>query len=223
MPKKLESKKLEGNFTLIPNKLIRDERISFRARGIFIYCASHVDDWKLSIRSIARATSEGTSAVSSALKELEKFGYLSRERTKAKKGHFETTYKLSFEGNLVPYVLPPRKEEDKRLSKNKSKNNPNRFRDEAQQLVDEIWLPLTKGKVAQDPLTVVKIVQSSLKAGSTIEEIEKGLRFYARDVIYSGSITGDKLIRAIHGIRFDAKAPIPANRKVDPSEYSEVL
>ncbi|MFE2687412.1 hypothetical protein [Streptomyces mirabilis] len=67
-------------FTQIANSLFRDPRLSFKAKGIFGLISTHRDGWRMSITDLARRSCDGEAAVKSGLKELEKHGFLLRER-----------------------------------------------------------------------------------------------------------------------------------------------
>ncbi|WP_406834838.1 hypothetical protein ACICHK_00230 [Streptomyces sp. AHU1] len=73
-------------FTQISNALFRDPRISFKAKGLFGLISTHQDGWRVTVTMLARSGTEGTTAVSTGLKELERFGYLTRERTRREDG-----------------------------------------------------------------------------------------------------------------------------------------
>ncbi|MBT2393565.1 hypothetical protein J7E87_30175 [Streptomyces sp. ISL-1] len=67
-------------FTQIANGLFRDSRLSFKAQGLFGLISTHRDGWRMSVTDLARRGRDGEAAVKSGLKELEKFGFLLRER-----------------------------------------------------------------------------------------------------------------------------------------------
>lgn len=68
----------DNHFTQIPNAWLRDDRLSFKARGLIGLVMSHSGGWSLSINSLAEQNQEGKDAIRSAIAELEKFGYLTR-------------------------------------------------------------------------------------------------------------------------------------------------
>ena len=63
-------KKRERDFVQVSNSFLRDDRISFKAKGLFSYMFSMSDNWNFTIRSIATQQKDGYDSVKSALKEL---------------------------------------------------------------------------------------------------------------------------------------------------------
>jgi hypothetical protein len=70
--------KHSSNFTIIDNAVIRDSRISLRARGLHHLLLSFPHDWEISIEWLLTQCSEGRNAIYAALAELEESGYLRR-------------------------------------------------------------------------------------------------------------------------------------------------
>lgn len=79
----------KDGYTVMSNAGLRDERLSYKARGVLAYLLSMPDHWTVSDRQLASAGPDGRHAVQSALRELEKTGYLRRERWRSKNGTFE--------------------------------------------------------------------------------------------------------------------------------------
>ncbi|MEU9014671.1 hypothetical protein AB0D12_33920 [Streptomyces sp. NPDC048479] len=67
-------------FTQIANGLFRDPRLSFKAQGLFGLISTHRDGWRMSVTDLARRGRDGEAAVKSGLRELERHGFLLRER-----------------------------------------------------------------------------------------------------------------------------------------------
>jgi hypothetical protein len=78
----------QSNFTILSNDILRDNRLSFRARGILISVLSRPDNWRTSAESLANESIEGRGAILTALKELETFGYLERTKHQNAQGHW---------------------------------------------------------------------------------------------------------------------------------------
>lgn len=68
------------NFTQVFNKAARDKRLSRRARGLLLELLSHQDGFGVSIEGLVAQGPEGRDAIRAAIAELEKYGYLHRER-----------------------------------------------------------------------------------------------------------------------------------------------
>ena len=86
-------------FTITDNKLIKDERLSWKARGIFQYLWAMPSDWNFYVDEVAKHSKDGIKALKSGLSELEKYGYLKRTMLRDEKGLFgEMSWKLSDTG-----------------------------------------------------------------------------------------------------------------------------
>jgi len=78
----IHRKKLTDNFTVLPNALLQDKRLSFKARGILCLMLSLPQNWQTYSSWIQEQGLEGREAVQSALAELETLGYLQRNPEK---------------------------------------------------------------------------------------------------------------------------------------------
>ncbi|MER5386363.1 hypothetical protein ABT040_40045 [Streptomyces sp. NPDC002688] len=67
-------------FTQIANALFRDPHLSYKAKGLFGLLSTRRDGWRMTVADIARRARDGDAAVKSGLNELEKRGFLIRER-----------------------------------------------------------------------------------------------------------------------------------------------
>jgi len=85
---------IKNRYSVIPNDLVNNPEISLRAKGLFAFIQSKPDGWDFSADRISNQTKEGLQAVISALKELEKSGYLLRERFQNEQGHWGVNYIL---------------------------------------------------------------------------------------------------------------------------------
>lgn len=73
----------DSGFLLIRNDVVRDRRLSYRARGLLCAMLSYPDNWQFNRDWLAgQSEGEGQGAVRTALRELERYGYLKRERRK---------------------------------------------------------------------------------------------------------------------------------------------
>lgn len=69
------------NYSQIPNNVIRDKNISYKARGILILLLSHKDGWKTFMDTLCDefSTVDGRTSVESGIKELKQFGYFDKK------------------------------------------------------------------------------------------------------------------------------------------------
>jgi len=77
-------------YTVIRNSVLRDERLSYRARGLLVAVLSRPDNWRVSRERLAADGLEGRDAVNTALNELEAAGYLVRQREQHPDGRWTT-------------------------------------------------------------------------------------------------------------------------------------
>ena len=78
-----------GNYTNTSNKVIRDKRLTWKARGVFNYLWSQADNWQFYVAEIANHAKDGVNSTRSGLDELEKYGYLKRVNRHDKSGGFD--------------------------------------------------------------------------------------------------------------------------------------
>jgi len=98
-----------NHYTVIRNDVIRDSRLSFRARGLLIAILSRPDNWTVRSSQLAAETTEGRDAIRTALNELQNCGYLKMERVRLENGQFTTiqvVYDVPFEPHEVPQPEP---------------------------------------------------------------------------------------------------------------------
>ncbi|HFJ9455951.1 TPA: DnaD domain protein [Bacillus cereus] len=74
------------NYTTINNTGLRDERLSWKAKGILAYILSLPDDWVFYMEEIATHAKDKISSLYSGMKELKKHGYVKRFPVKDGKG-----------------------------------------------------------------------------------------------------------------------------------------
>ena len=83
----------QGNFTLIPNDILRNPNISSKAKVLLFIGLSNQDGWKSHKTTICSMMKEGENAIDSAIKELQQFGLMKKiryrdQQTKQVKGSF---------------------------------------------------------------------------------------------------------------------------------------
>lgn len=90
---KVHRTKHTENFTILPNAALRDERLSYRARGVLMELLSRPEDWQATADSLSRAAKkqrgkkgEGRDAMRGAFAELKAAGYIVASRVDGEGG-----------------------------------------------------------------------------------------------------------------------------------------
>lgn len=76
----IRNKKRKNPFVQIDKKMLSDEQISWKAKGILSYLLSKPDDWITYISDLEKRSTDGRDSVRSGFKELENAGYISKKR-----------------------------------------------------------------------------------------------------------------------------------------------
>ena len=88
--------KIKDNFTIIPNDIIRNKRLSDRARFLFCYMASMPDEWKFYQGVMAKELGYTKDTLRKYIEELLQTGYLNREQRR-ETGKFDSyDYTLNY-------------------------------------------------------------------------------------------------------------------------------
>ena len=70
-----------SNYTTMCNYHLRDQGLSLKGKGLLSMLLSLPDTWNYSVRGLSSITPDGVDGVLTALKELERLGYLERKGT----------------------------------------------------------------------------------------------------------------------------------------------
>lgn len=98
----------EQEYAAIPNVMLRDERLSYRARGIMAHIGSHADGYHVNAESLSRDGREGREAVRTAMAELRDAGYLRNVRWQdSETGKWATRLDVYIWGDAPPLPTEP--------------------------------------------------------------------------------------------------------------------
>lgn len=75
-----------ANFTVMSNTHLKDRRLSFKAKGLLSVILSLPPDWDYTITGLAVIAADGVDSVKTAVKELEKYGYVTRTQLRDERG-----------------------------------------------------------------------------------------------------------------------------------------
>lgn len=88
---------LAKGFTQIANAVLRDARLSLRAKGLLVQLLSHEDGWQQSMTYSQSQCLDGKDSIRSGFQELEQAGYAWRERRRDGKGRWAYDYHVTDE------------------------------------------------------------------------------------------------------------------------------
>ena len=109
--------KLKSNFTLTPNELLVDNRLSMGAKVVYIYLASKPDGWKVWNKEIQKSLDiKDSGTMAKYWNELIDCGWVTRERDKTENGQFTGGYE--YELRETPYTEETRIQEKPVYGKN---------------------------------------------------------------------------------------------------------
>lgn len=103
-----------ANFTVMSNYHFKEKKMSLKAKGMLSLMLSLPDDWDYTVAGLVTLSSDGKDSVNSALKELEKHGYLTRKRLTNSKGQFAG----------IEYNIYEKPVADNPISANSTEENP---------------------------------------------------------------------------------------------------
>lgn len=96
------------NFTVMSNHHFKEKKMSLKSKGLLSLMLSLPDEWNYSIAGLTTLSKDGKDGVMSALNELEKFGYLQRQRLTNDKGQFQgIEYNIYEEPQEKPIMEKP--------------------------------------------------------------------------------------------------------------------
>ncbi len=74
------------DFTVMSNHHLRNTELSLKAKGLLSLMLSLPEDWDYTTKGLARICKDGVDSIATALKELERHGYLTRQRIRYENG-----------------------------------------------------------------------------------------------------------------------------------------
>lgn len=80
-----------SNYTVMSNEHLRNPDLSLKAKGLLSQMLSLPEDWDYSLEGLSRINKEGIDAIRTAIRELERFGYLERHRVRDELGKLTGT------------------------------------------------------------------------------------------------------------------------------------
>ena len=108
------------DFTVMSNHHLRNVSLSLKAKGLLSLMLSLPDNWDYTTKGLAHICKDGVDSISSAIKELEKQGYLTRRRLRDYHGRLGDIEYVIHEKPVLPNghdtVLPPKRENPRQVN-----------------------------------------------------------------------------------------------------------
>lgn len=97
-----------ANYTTMSNYHLKDKRLSYKAKGLLSVILSLPDEWDYSLKGLAYISGDGIDSVRGGIRELEKFGYISRgDQTRDERGRMSANEYFVYEDpEQNPYFNP---------------------------------------------------------------------------------------------------------------------
>jgi len=130
----------EDPFVRLDKRMVMDKGLSWKAKGILSYAFSRPEDWQFYRAEMIEHATDGKDSFDSGIIELEKAGYLHREKKQNESGRFDgldwhffevpitdEEFKKSYQGGFSAYRFSPRSEKSASTKKEgeETKNNNN--------------------------------------------------------------------------------------------------
>ncbi len=95
------------DYTVMSNHHLRNTELSLKAKGLLSLMLSLPENWDYTTKGLAAICKDGIDSISSCIRELEKHGYIIRERMRNEKGQLTTIEYTILE---QPKSAPPERE-----------------------------------------------------------------------------------------------------------------
>ena len=95
------------DYTVMSNHHLRNTELSLKAKGLLSLMLSLPENWDYTTKGLAAICKDGIDSISSCIRELEKHGYIIRERMRNEKGQLTTIEYTILE---QPKSVPPERE-----------------------------------------------------------------------------------------------------------------
>lgn len=127
-----------ANFTVMSNYHFKEKKLSLKSKGLLSLMLSLPDDWDYTVAGLVTLSSDGKDSVNSALKELEKFGYLTRTRLTDARGRFAGIEYNIYENPITDNPISEEPIQDNPISEKQPQSNTNSIKDLSNKLFMEL-------------------------------------------------------------------------------------
>ena len=115
---------VKNRFWVIPNHILCDARLSWKAKWLWVYIQSKPDDWDFSSDRMSREAPDGRDSTRSGLRELERFWFLTRTRWHGAGGHWDYEWELNEVWNTLNTPTPIKRDTENTATDEPTTGNP---------------------------------------------------------------------------------------------------
>ena len=111
------------DFTIMCNHHLRNTELSLKAKGLLSLMLSLPEDWDYTTKGLAHICKDGVDSITTALKELERHGYLTRQRLRYENGQLgDIEYTIHEKPvNAEKQAFPPKRENPRQVNPGQAK------------------------------------------------------------------------------------------------------
>ncbi|MEI4617414.1 DnaD domain protein [Bacillus cereus] len=140
--------KKDSNYSVINNTGLKDERLSWKAKGILAYALTLPDDWTFHISELPRHAKDGEDSLRTGFKELKELGYVKRypvrDGNTKKITRWDTEIYETPQRNMPQMenqdVVKPYEENQKLLNTNRLNTNKRNNNDDMDKLESRVFI-----------------------------------------------------------------------------------
>jgi hypothetical protein len=166
----------DNPYLVINTTIATDTRLSFKAKGIWLYAFSRPDDWEFNIEDLINRSQEGRDAIRTGLKELSDCGYLKRTQSRNADGKMA-------EAKWEFYEIPAQPQTENPSAVEPFSDNPPLLSNESNQVLKKT----TTEKQKPRPAAAVVVSFGSLKINEKTAKRIKG-KFTQEQIDYAVSV-----------------------------------
>jgi hypothetical protein len=153
---------IDRDFTVVPNQVLKDKRLSFKAKGLWITIISLPEGWNFSVTGMAALATEKESAIKRAMLELVEYKYLKWDKTTDGLGRFSVVVTT-----LLPDILPHGKKPQGKKPQGKIGHYKERTDKERTDKERTLSLATQVASVSDKPITGVKTLKQAFEELTT--------------------------------------------------------
>lgn len=181
------------NYTVMSNHHLKNANISLKAKGLLSVMLSLPDKWNYTLKGLASICKEGIDSVRNGINELEKAGYIQRNRLRSDTGKFSDIEYVIYEQPLETFEKHPELENpilDNPTLENSDSDNP--MLEKATQLNKEI---INKKDLNTDCINYPSINHKESENKNWTDIYNQNVKLIKNNIEYSSiSVGSDKAV-----------------------------